>query len=306
MKVQLVCGDPERTERVAGVLSRSHDLELSEDSRRLEGTDVVVLVWPSDVQGREGAARLARPLDPLSSLAVLPVELTADRLGVAEVGVRYVVDPYHPMEVEQCVEQLVVGRAARGRVSWVGDTMVDEGARTVTRAGRPLDLTRKEFDLLAHLVRHRGQVQERSSLLLAVWSSTDYHPNVIEVTISTLRHKLEAHGPRILHTVRGIGYVCRPAGPGLSGAVPEVVMGGGAAGTGRRMTELDPSEDRPDEERAAGPRPDSTRRRDLPPASGTRGDDDEIPGDVDRVAPYEDAPAEGRLAPEADNPPPER
>jgi hypothetical protein len=61
-----------------------------------------------------------------------------------------------------------------------------------------------------------------------------------------------------------------------------------------------------DDGRLAGPRPDAERRRGLPPASGTRGDDDEIPGDVDRAAPYEDAPAEGRLAPDADNPPPER
>lgn len=54
----------------------------------------------------------------------------------------------------------------------------------------------------------------------------------------------------------------------------------------------------------AGPRPDAVRKRSLPPGSRTRGDEDEIPGDVDRIAPYDEAPAEGRLAPDADNPPP--
>ncbi len=66
--------------------------------------------------------------------------------------------------------------------------------------------------------------------------------------------------------------------------------------------------DRPDEReegRLAGPRPDDVWRRGLPPGAGTRGEEDEIPGDVDRVAPYEEAPAEGRLAPDSDEPPPE-
>jgi DNA-binding response OmpR family regulator len=148
-------------------------------------------------------------LEPESSLAILPAGFTADRLGVANAGVRYLVDPYHPMELIRQVGAMVGSLNDVGPILWAGDTMVDEGARMATRSGHDLQLTRREFDLLLHLVGHLGQVQERGTLLHAVWASTDYNPNVIEVTVSTLRQKLEAHGPRILHTVRGIGYVCR-------------------------------------------------------------------------------------------------
>lgn len=222
MKVQVVHGDVERTERVLDLLARSHDVHVVIDVRHAgQDADVVVLVWPTEVHGREGASRLVAPLEPRTSLVVLPVDLTADRLGVAEMGLRYVVDPYHPLELVRRVDLLASSVALTGRVTWAGDTMVDEGARSATRAGCDLLLTRKEFDLLAHLVGHQGQVQGREVLLQAVWSSTDYNPNVIEVTVSTLRQKLERLGPRIIHTVRGIGYVCRPEpGTGAPAYVP--------------------------------------------------------------------------------------
>jgi two-component system OmpR family response regulator len=224
MKVQVVHGDVDRSAHVLGVLARAHDVHVSHEVRPLRGVDAVVVVWPSEVQGRERAARLLTPLDARSSLVVVPVELTADRLGIAEAGLPYVVDPFHPMELVRRVELLAGHGGPAGRVLWAGDTMVDEGARLARRDGRDLGLTRKEFDLLAHLVRHEGQVQERDTLLRAVWSSTDYNPNVIEVTISSLRQKLERHGPRIVHTVRGIGYVCR-----LDDVIAPTLLGPGHA-----------------------------------------------------------------------------
>ena len=203
------------------VLSRSHDVhdrapdQSGAASTPLgepdvgESADVAVVVWPEVAQGRAGAMRLVAPLVSSTTLAVLPVDLTSDRLGLAEAGVGYVADPYHPVELLRRVEQAGEPGGRRRPTRWAGDTMLDEGARIVQRAGNPIDLTRKEFDLLAHLMRNQGMVQERSVLLQQVWSSTAYNPNVIEVTMSSLRHKLETHGPRILHTVRGIGYVCR-------------------------------------------------------------------------------------------------
>lgn len=209
MKVQLVHGALERTEQIMDLLARSHDLTVTAEVDRVKGTDAEVIVWPEDPLGRHGAAALVGSLDPRTTLAVIPVELTGDRLGLAETGIRYVVDPFHPMELVRRVELLAGSAERQGRVMWAGDLMVDEGAREVTRSGQPLQLTLREFDLLAHLVTHRGQVQDRPTLLRSVWSSTDYSDSVIEVTVSTLRRKLEAFGPRIVHTVRGIGYVCR-------------------------------------------------------------------------------------------------
>ena len=59
---------------------------------------------------------------------------------------------------------------------------------------------------MAFLVRHRGAVLSKSQLLTQVWGYDAYDPNVVEVHISALRRKLEAHGPRIIHTVHGLGY----------------------------------------------------------------------------------------------------
>lgn len=90
-----------------------------------------------------------------------------------------------------------------------GDLVVDDGSRTVSRSEVPIDLTRTEYDLLVTLLRHPDQVLTRQQLLAWVWGFDAYDSNVVEVHLGALRRKLEAHGPRIIHTVRGVGYVLR-------------------------------------------------------------------------------------------------
>ena len=80
----------------------------------------------------------------------------------------------------------------------------------VERAGSPLELTPTELRLLAYLVRQRGLVLSKHQLLTQVWGYDAYDPNVVEVHVSALRRKLETHGPRILETVRGLGYRLDP------------------------------------------------------------------------------------------------
>ena len=87
-----------------------------------------------------------------------------------------------------------------------GDVVVDEQSGLATRAGSPLELTPTELRLLAYLVRQRGLVLSKHQLLTQVWGYDAYDPNVVEVHVSALRRKLEARGPRILETVRGLGY----------------------------------------------------------------------------------------------------
>ena len=70
----------------------------------------------------------------------------------------------------------------------------------------PIALTGTEQRVLAFLATHRGVIVSKPDLLAAVWGSAEGAPNVVEVNISTLRRKLERHGPRIVHTVRGLGY----------------------------------------------------------------------------------------------------
>jgi DNA-binding response OmpR family regulator len=94
--------------------------------------------------------------------------------------------------------------------SWeVGDLLVDDGARSVSRAGERLELTRTEYDLLSMLVQHVGKVLSKTQLLTSVWGFDAYDANLVEVHMSALRRKLETRGPRVIHTVRGAGYVLR-------------------------------------------------------------------------------------------------
>jgi DNA-binding response OmpR family regulator len=62
---------------------------------------------------------------------------------------------------------------------------------------------------LCHLAEHNGKVLTKTQILSAVWGFDAYDPNLVEVHISALRRKLEEHGPRLLHTLRGLGYVLR-------------------------------------------------------------------------------------------------
>ena len=95
----------------------------------------------------------------------------------------------------------------------VGDVRLNPDSREAFRADRRLELTAREFELLEHLMRNERIVVSRQALLDEVWG---YHPfaetNTVDVFISNLRRKLEAGGePRILHTMRGAGYVLREA-----------------------------------------------------------------------------------------------
>jgi DNA-binding response OmpR family regulator len=109
----------------------------------------------------------------------------------------------------------------------VGDLVVCADARIARRSGIDLDLTRIEFDLLVEFLRHRNRVLTRDALLGSVWHHEPVTPNAIEARVSRLRAKLERIGPRMIHTVRGIGYVLHatpaPAGGVGIGTVLELV-----------------------------------------------------------------------------------
>lgn len=93
-----------------------------------------------------------------------------------------------------------------------GILTVDSARRTVTCDGHDINLTRREFDLLVALVSNKDIVLERERLLSMVWGyDFEVNTNVVDVFIGYLRKKLEAEGqPRLIHTVRGVGFVLRP------------------------------------------------------------------------------------------------
>lgn len=134
-----------------------------------------------------------------------------DRLAGFSAGCDdYIAKPFSMAELIARVRALLrrSGRLESGPVT-IADLEIDEDGRTASRNGSRLDLTRTEFDLLVALVSHRGRVLSKTQLLSQVWEFDEYDPNLVEVYISNLRRKLEAHGSRLIHTVRGVGYVLR-------------------------------------------------------------------------------------------------
>jgi DNA-binding response OmpR family regulator len=92
----------------------------------------------------------------------------------------------------------------------VADLKLDPSTRRVTRAGKAVSLTPREFSLLELLMRNHGRVIARDTILESVWGfDTDVAENTIEAFVRLLRLKVDASEPKLIHTVRGIGYVIR-------------------------------------------------------------------------------------------------
>jgi two-component system OmpR family response regulator len=131
-----------------------------------------------------------------------------DRLAGFDAGADdYLVKPFVIEELLARV-RAVLRRSGRLHSSTVAvsDLVVDEDAGQVARAGIPVDVTPTELRVLAYLVRNRGRVLSKTQILTQVWGYDAYDPNLVEAYVSTLRRKLDASGPALIHTVRGVGY----------------------------------------------------------------------------------------------------
>ena len=137
-----------------------------------------------------------------------------DRVGALQAGADdYVVKPFALEEVVARLHALLRRRPpAEDTALVVGDLELDPSSQSARRGDRDLGLTRREFELLHLLARHPGEVLDRKRLHEEVWDYTfDPGTNVADVFVGYVRRKLEAGGEeRILHTVRGVGFVLRP------------------------------------------------------------------------------------------------
>ena len=133
--------------------------------------------------------------------------------GLAAGADDYVVKPFSVAELAARLHAMIRLHERRDVAAVVvGELAVDPVRRAAARCGRDLGLTAREFDLLLVLARHAGQVLSRVQLLERVWGYTwEVDTNVVDVFVGYLRRKLEVDSAsRLLHTVRGIGFVLRP------------------------------------------------------------------------------------------------
>jgi heavy metal response regulator len=127
----------------------------------------------------------------------------------------YVTKPFAFAELQARVKALLKrGKAETQDILHVADLRLDFNKRQVTRGGKKIDLTLKEYALLEYLVRHTGQVLSRSMIVDHVWDrSFDSFTNVVDVYIRYLRNKIDqGFEPKLIHTVRGVGYVLNAEG----------------------------------------------------------------------------------------------
>jgi heavy metal response regulator len=123
----------------------------------------------------------------------------------------YLTKPFEVAELLARVRALLRRGAPSPAVLAVADLRLDPATRAVTRAGRPIELTAREYALLEYFLRNAGRVLSRALIAQHVWGvSFDTFTNVIDVYVNYLRRKVDAEfEPKLIHTVRGAGYVLR-------------------------------------------------------------------------------------------------
>jgi DNA-binding response OmpR family regulator len=187
------------------------------EALRSGGWDLVILDWW--LPGRDGLSVLRHHREEGGTTPVLFLtarDAVGDRVAGLDGGADdYLCKPFAFEELLARARALIRrSQSSEDLALSYGDVRVDLLAQRAERAGHPLDLTAKEVGLLAFFLRHPGEPLARARLYRLVWGD-DYDPssNTLDVHINQLRRKLEARGPRLIQTVRGLGYRLGDASP---------------------------------------------------------------------------------------------
>ncbi|HLU74320.1 MAG TPA: response regulator transcription factor [Nonomuraea sp.] len=194
------------------------------EAARRDPPDLVLLdVMLPDLDGFEVLRRLrtlpragGRP-GPVPVLFLTARDTTADKInGLRLGGDDYVTKPFDLEELLARIRAILrrTGASPDGRTLVVGDLEVDPEGHQVTRGGVPVRLSPTEFRLLRHLAENAGRVLPKADILQAVWRY-DFagDSSIVDTYISYLRRKLDTGGPKLIHTVHGVGYVLRRPKP---------------------------------------------------------------------------------------------
>ncbi len=174
--------------------------------------DLVVLdIMMPGIDGLEVCRRL-RSDSAVPILMLTARDEVADRVRGLEAGADdYLPKPFAFEELLARVRALLRRSGREGDHLRFGDLVLDTATREASRGGRTIPLTAKEYDLLALFLRNPRRVLDREAIMAKIWGY-DYEgeSNVLEVYVGSLRQKLEAGGePRLIHTVRGVGYILK-------------------------------------------------------------------------------------------------
>jgi len=204
----------ERALRCAGyaVTTAVHGADALDQLARAPADLIVLDVLMPIVDGFDACRRLRERGNATPVLVLTARDAVEDRVAGLEAGADdYLVKPFALRELLARVRALLRRSQARRDVLGYLDLTLDATARTVTRAGQEIELTRIEFGLLELLLRNAEQVLSYDVILERVWGFGEAPAsNALQVFVGFLRRKLEAGGrPRLVHNVRGVGYVIR-------------------------------------------------------------------------------------------------
>jgi two-component system, OmpR family, response regulator len=188
------------------------------ESARSQRPDVVVLdVMLPDMSGLDVLRKLREESPQLPVLLLTAKDAVEDRIaGLTAGGDDYVTKPFSLEEVVLRLRALLrrtgVTTEDSGAQLIVGDLVLNEDSHEVTRAGEPISLTSTEFELLRFMMRNSKRVLSKAQILDRVWSY-DFggRSNIVELYISYLRKKIDNGREPMIHTLRGAGYVLKPA-----------------------------------------------------------------------------------------------
>jgi two-component system, OmpR family, response regulator len=196
----------------------AHTGSSAVNAARELGPDAVVLdMMLPDIDGLEVLRRMRTSLPDVPVVFLTARDAVEDRVaGLTAGGDDYVTKPFSLEELVARLRGLMrrsgARRAETSAVLVVGDLELDEDSHEVSRAGEQIPLTATEFELLRFLMRNPKRVLSKAQILDRVWNY-DFggQANVVELYISYLRKKIDAGRAPMIHTMRGAGYVLKPA-----------------------------------------------------------------------------------------------
>ena len=225
VRVLVVDDEPSLAELLASVLryegwtvrTAGTGADAVRTAREFRPDAVVLDIMLPDLGGIEVMRRLRAEIPRVCVLFLTARDAVEDRVaGITAGGDDYVTKPFSLEEVLARLRGLLrragIARSRSDTELVVGDLTMDEDAREVRRGGELIELTATEFELLRFLMRNPRRVLSKAQILDRVWNY-DFggQAHVVELYVSYLRKKIDAGREPLIHTVRGVGYVLKPA-----------------------------------------------------------------------------------------------